>query len=94
MEKIHEPSSLASAEGPGDRDIEILIEERMERVKNYMGEFPEMKGFSLYDIIISEVEKAMISSVLRETKGNQLKASKILGINRNTLRKKIKDLKI
>jgi DNA-binding protein Fis len=94
MEKIYENSFPASAEESQDSDIKKLIEERIESVKNYMSGFPEMKGFSLYDIIISDVEKAMISSVLRETKGNQFKASKILGINRNTLRKKIKDLKI
>ena len=43
---------------------------------------------------MSEVEKAVISIVLKETKGNQLKAAKTLGINRNTLRTKIKEYKI
>jgi len=49
---------------------------------------------NLYDTIINLVEEPLIRMVLNETKGNQVKASEILGLNRNTLRKKIKDLKI
>ena len=36
----------------------------------------------------------MISLVLEETRGNQIQAAALLGLNRNTLRKKIKELKI
>lgn len=46
---------------------------------------------NLYPAVIGEVEKAIISLALKEVKGNQLKASRILGINRNTLRSKIKE---
>jgi len=49
---------------------------------------------SLYSTIIQTVEKPLIQLVLRKTRGNQVKASKILGINRNTLRKKIGVLNI
>lgn len=43
----------------------------------------------LYHRVINEVENALFRSVLRYTGNNQLQAAKILGINRNTLRKKI-----
>ena len=59
--------------------------------KMHDGDCPES---GLYDRIISEVEKVLIQKTLEQVGGVQIKASKILGINRNTLRKKIKDLKI
>jgi DNA-binding protein Fis len=46
----------------------------------------------LYHQVIREVEESLIRLTLAEVASNQTKASRILGINRNTLRKKIKDL--
>jgi two-component system, NtrC family, nitrogen regulation response regulator GlnG len=48
----------------------------------------------VYDRILHEVERPMISLCLRATRGNQLKAAALLGLNRNTLRKKIRELDI
>ncbi|MFK7968024.1 MAG: helix-turn-helix domain-containing protein [Rickettsiaceae bacterium] len=48
----------------------------------------------LYARVVGEVEKVLIRKTLDHTNGIQVKASKILGVNRNTLRKKIKDLKL
>lgn len=48
----------------------------------------------LYDRVMQEVERILIQSTIAHTNGVHIKAAKILGINRNTLRKKIKDLKI
>ena len=48
----------------------------------------------LYDRLLRELETPLIKVALEATKGNQLKASRLLGLNRNTLRKKIKDLNI
>tara|TARA_B100001115_G_scaffold105341_1_gene77706 strand:- start:149 stop:1579 length:1431 start_codon:yes stop_codon:yes gene_type:complete len=49
---------------------------------------------NIYPTIIEKVEKSVIENILAFTSGNQLKASEILGLNRNTLRKKIGDLSI
>lgn len=71
--------------------LEGFIEERLNRfVKKING----AKGTNLYNMIITEIERPLISLALRETKGNQIKAANLLGINRNTLRKKIQELKI
>jgi two-component system nitrogen regulation response regulator GlnG len=48
----------------------------------------------LYDRVVREVERPLIELSLAATKGNQLRAAKLLGLNRNTLRKKIRDLEI
>ncbi|WP_142846931.1 nitrogen regulation protein NR(I) [Telmatospirillum sp. J64-1] len=48
----------------------------------------------LYDRILREVERPLITLALDATKGNQIKAAHVLGLNRNTLRKKIRDLDI
>jgi two-component system nitrogen regulation response regulator GlnG len=49
----------------------------------------EHASANLYDLMIGLVEKPLLRAVLRETGGNQVRAAQILGINRNTLRKKL-----
>ncbi|HEX9646321.1 MAG TPA: nitrogen regulation protein NR(I) [Alphaproteobacteria bacterium] len=48
----------------------------------------------LYGRILREVERPLILRTLAATRGNQIKAAKVLGVNRNTLRKKIRELEI
>jgi two-component system nitrogen regulation response regulator GlnG len=48
----------------------------------------------IYDRVIAEVERPLIQMTLAATRGNQIKAAAMLGLNRNTLRKKIRDLDI
>ncbi len=65
-----------------------------EKLKRYLKEMTKMDNCRLYETVMSEVEKSLITIVLNETDGNQLKTAKTLGINRNTLRSKIKEYKI
>jgi two-component system nitrogen regulation response regulator GlnG len=48
----------------------------------------------LYDRVLREIERPLIRLTLGMTRGNQLKAAQLLGLNRNTLRKKIRELDI
>lgn len=48
----------------------------------------------LYDRVIREVERPLLKTTLKAVMGNQKKAAEILGINRNTLRKKLTELDI
>jgi Fis family transcriptional regulator len=52
------------------------------------------KPGDLYQLVIGEVEKPLFRAVLGYTKGNQSEAAEILGINRGTLRKKLRDYKL
>ena len=60
--------------------------------------FGNLRGMApapdLYDSIMGEVEKPLLEHVLRYVRGNQLRAAEVLGINRNTLRKKIRHWQI
>jgi two-component system nitrogen regulation response regulator GlnG len=48
----------------------------------------------LYDRVLREIERPLLSIALRATGGNQVRAAQLLGLNRNTLRKKLRDLQI
>jgi Fis family transcriptional regulator len=52
------------------------------------------KPGDLYQLVMGEVEKPLFRAVLTYTNGNQSEAAEILGINRGTLRKKLKDYKL
>ena len=54
----------------------------------------EMPAPGLYDRILAQVERPLIIQTLIATRGNQIKSAEILGLNRNTLRKKIRELDI
>ncbi len=62
-------------------------------IARYFNDFsPNLPPDGVYDRLLAEVERPLISACLDATGGNQLKAAKLLGINRNTLRKKLTDL--
>jgi DNA-binding NtrC family response regulator len=73
------------------RSIGKFVESRL---KGFMRNIKRFEKFNLYEMVIPEVEKSLILMVLKETKGNQIRAARLLGINRNTLRSKINKLGI
>ena len=60
-------------------------------VKKYINVMNGVDRGHLHDLVITGVEKPLLQMVLKETNGNQTQAANILGINRNTLRKKIQE---
>jgi len=78
----------------GDVNCCSIKEFLEEKLKRYLKEMTQLDNCNLYNTVLSEVERSLISIVLKETGGNQLKAANTLGINRNTLRAKIKEYKI
>ncbi len=76
----------------GPITLASLVEQHL---GGYFAEQPDgIPPIGLYDRILEEVERPLIQLTLAATRGNQVKAADILGLNRNTLRKKILDLQI
>jgi two-component system nitrogen regulation response regulator GlnG len=91
-QELSQPSSSA----PEADDSEIDLGDSVERYLNgYFDNFGEaLPPPGLYHRVLREVEYPLISAALAATRGNQIKAAELLGVNRNTLRKKVKDLDI
>ena len=70
-----------------------ILEDRLSRMIAEMKVDPRSNG-RLYDDVLSVVERTLFKSALEKTKHIQLKTARFLGINRNTLRRKIKELGI
>jgi two-component system nitrogen regulation response regulator GlnG len=90
-----ELASTASVPAPSGQPAESLSE----AIEKHLSTYFSSHGYALppdglYDRILKEMERPLVTLTLHSTKGNQLKAAKVLGLNRNTLRKKIKDLDI
>jgi two-component system, NtrC family, nitrogen regulation response regulator GlnG len=78
----------AAAGVAADASLEEIIERKMaECVRGLRGQ----AAANLHGLMVGLVEKPLLRSVMRETKGNQVRAAQLLGINRNTLRKKLKE---
>lgn len=74
----------------GDMTIAQAVEANMQRYFASFGEALPPPG--LYHRVLADVEYPLILAALTATRGNQIRAADVLGLNRNTLRKKIKEL--
>lgn len=75
--------------------LEELVKKRLEvHFQQQTAAEIDPAGLKLYDIVLRQVEKPLLELALRATNGNQVKTAQMLGINRNTLKKKIDIYKI
>lgn len=86
------PSSSAQTQSPQPQRLSNAIETHLRRYFDLHGDTLPPDG--LYDRILKEMELPLIALSLAATRGNQVRTAELLGINRNTLRKKIRDLDI
>ena len=70
-----------------DSDIADSVRRSLER---YFKDLDGTRPRSIYDMVLRNVERPMLEAVLHHADGNQTVAAEMLGINRNTLRKKMK----
>ncbi len=87
--------ALAAAEPAPARHDDLSLEEVVRlKLAEYFRQTGDVDPANLYTLIMERVERPLIELTLERTRGNQLRAASILGINRNTLHKKITDLQI
>ena len=72
------------------REAYSLRQEVERSLQNYFEQLDGDDISGLYDLVLAEVEAPLLEAVLRHTGSNQSKASIMLGLNRGTLRKKLK----
>ena len=87
------------AEAPAQSSAPPAAESLTASIERHLRGYFEAHGdglpaAGLYDRVLRELERPLLEITLSATRGNQLKAARVLGLNRNTLRKKIKDLDI
>ncbi len=92
---VEDFSGLRPNIGTSSRNEDLSLEALVEmKLRSSLGNLDKMESGDLYGLILEQMERPLIRFVLEKTRGNQVKAAEILGINRNTLRKKIQELDI
>lgn len=91
MQKIENSLNSGAIQSANDRNKFLVL---TNAIKDFENLFLHEKEGELYKFLLTAIEKPLIENVLYRTEGNQLKAAKILGINRNTLHAKIARLNI
>ncbi len=97
--KTGRPAGSGTSQGNGagegsseDSNLSLSVEHYLALLFKDHGD--QLPPPGLYHRILREVEYPLISAALAATRGNQIKAAELLGLNRNTLRKKVRDLDV
>jgi two-component system nitrogen regulation response regulator GlnG len=91
LDRHHAHSSGSHSGKHRDDSLQGYLETKM---GDFVRSMRNGSAKNLYPVLISAIERPLIASALQETQGNQIQAAELLGLNRNTLRKKILDLHI
>jgi len=59
-------------------------------IRRYLYELDGTQPNNMYDLVLKQIERPLFEAILEHTKGNQSKAAELLGLNRGTLRKKLR----
>ncbi|WP_372843606.1 DNA-binding transcriptional regulator Fis [Psychrobacter sp.] len=84
---IHNVESALDDAGHTHEPLRIHVERV---VRQYFAMLGDETPTDLYELILKEIEQPLLSVVLEKSRGNQTKCAQILGLNRGTLRKKLK----
>ena len=86
------PATTSPAqESPEGEFLDGFVQKKLQA---FVHAFSESGGRDLYGFLMKEVERPLIAFALKETGGNQRRAAELLGMNRNTLRKRIQECRL
>jgi two-component system nitrogen regulation response regulator GlnG len=85
------PATDQSQAVPQETSLEALVDMKL---RSCMNGVEKLDKGEIHSIVLEQVERPLIRFILEKTRWNQVKTADILGINRNTLRKKISELGI
>jgi len=90
-------SAATHSQNPAENNVQLpadntqTLRDSVEKaLESYFAQLDGQPVTEVYDLVLSEVEAPLLEVVMRYTKDNQTKASVLLGLNRGTLRKKLK----
>ena len=87
--ELKEPAKTFAADDDRPQSLGASVEQYL--TQYFLAQGDRLPPPGVYDRIVQEVERPLISICLAATRGNQIRAAQLLGLNRNTLRKKIRD---
>jgi Fis family transcriptional regulator, factor for inversion stimulation protein len=73
-------------EGNGDSELSACVRKMM---KQYFKDLDGEDATDIYDMVVANIERPLLEVVMHHAHGNQSRAADLLGLNRNTLRKKL-----
>jgi Fis family transcriptional regulator len=81
---------LVADTGLGKERVQNLRECMAVTIKNYLQELDGETTTDIYQMVLAEIEAPLLAEIMAYTRNNQTRASAMLGLNRGTLRKKLK----
>jgi Fis family transcriptional regulator, factor for inversion stimulation protein len=82
----HRKKYESKVEGSRENELSTTVRKVM---RQYFKDLDGEKASGIYDMVVLAVEKPMLEVVMFQAQGNQTRAAELLGMNRNTLRKKL-----
>ena len=86
---VHHIEDMIDQE-PQQQEISQLTHAVKHSIRRYLYELDGTQPSEMYDLVLRQVEQPLLEAILEHTKGNQSKAAEYLGLNRGTLRKKLR----
>lgn len=91
---VNGDSNAANDATPAAPQVQSLRESVSTAVRSYLDELDGQLSTDVYQMVLAEVEAPLLEEIMAYTRNNQTKASIMLGLNRGTLRKKLKQYKL